>query len=64
MYGYDSGETLFTRKEAAAYLGISPNTLAVWASNGRYNLKFIKVGKLVKYRRSDLNVFLEQRLSF
>lgn len=64
MYGYDTGETLFTRVEAANYLGVSPNTLAVWASTGRYKLKFIKVGKLVRYRRSDLNLFLEQRLSY
>lgn len=64
MYGYDTGETLFSRQEAADYLGVSPNTLAVWASTGRYNLRYIKVGKLVKYRRSDLNLFLEQRLSY
>ena len=63
MYGYDTGETLFSRQEAANYLGVSANTLAVWASTGRYDLKYIKVGKLVKYRRSDLNLFLEQRLS-
>ncbi|GAB3514214.1 hypothetical protein GCM10027442_28520 [Emticicia fontis] len=64
MYGYNDGETLFSRKEAAEYLSISPNTLAVWASTGRYQLNFIKVGRAVRYRRSDLNKFLEQRLTY
>lgn len=64
MYGYDTGETLFNRQEAAKYLGISPNTLAVWASTGRYHLNYIKVGKIVKYRRADLNKFLLERLAY
>lgn len=64
MYGYDDGEVLFTRKKAAEYLSVSPNTLAVWASTGRYQLNFIKVGRKVRYRRSDLNKFLLQRLTY
>jgi excisionase family DNA binding protein len=49
---------LMTRNEAAAYLGITPHTLAVWKSIGRYELPVIKVGRLVKYRRTDLDQFL------
>lgn len=53
---------LFTRKEAAAYLGnIKPQTLAAWASIGRYNLPFVKIGKSVRYRKSDLDAFLAER---
>jgi len=56
-------EALLDRKTAAKYLGISPGTLAVWACTRRYpNLKHIKVGRSVKYRRSDLDKFLEERL--
>ena len=53
--------TLLTREQAAEYLGIAPQTLAVWATTKRYNLPFIKVGRCVRYRRSDLDRFLEQQ---
>ncbi|MFQ2613048.1 hypothetical protein ACK3ZS_19930 [Aeromonas caviae] len=36
-------------------------TLAVWRSTGRYNLPYLKVGRLVKYRISDLAEFLASR---
>ncbi|SFA75081.1 DNA binding domain-containing protein, excisionase family [Collimonas sp. OK607] len=52
---------LLSREEAAAYLGISPRSLAVWKSVGRYNLPVIKVGRLAKYRKSDLDAWLESR---
>lgn len=52
---------LLTREEAAAYLGILAQTLAVWASAQRYALPYVKVGRLVRYRRRDLDAFLEAR---
>ena len=52
---------LLTREQAAEYLGIAPQTLAVWATNGRYNLPYIRVGRCVRYRRRDLDRFFEQR---
>jgi excisionase family DNA binding protein len=51
---------LLTRDEAAAYLGVKTQTLALWASTGRYALPFVKVGRLSKYRQSDLDDFLTQ----
>jgi excisionase family DNA binding protein len=54
-------DPLLTRRQAAAYLGVTENTLAVWACTQRYPLKFIKVGRLVRYRMSDLESFLRQR---
>lgn len=48
-------------KQAADVLGVRPNTLAVWRSTGRYNLPYLKVGRLVKYRISDLAEFLASR---
>lgn len=53
--------TLLQPKQAAEYLGVSPGTLEVWRSTKRYPLPFIKVGRLVKYRQSDLDAFLESR---
>lgn len=52
---------LLTRREAAEYLRVKPQTLALWACTGRYGLRFVKVGGRVYYRRSDLDRFLEQR---
>ncbi len=50
---------LMSRDEAAAYLGISPKTLATWASTHRYNLPMVKIGRRVKYRVVDLEKFIE-----
>lgn len=52
---------LMTSPEAAAYLGVSKNTLNVWRCVGRYSIPFIKVGKLVKYRKNALDAFLDRR---
>jgi excisionase family DNA binding protein len=57
----DSPRDLLTRQQAAEYLGLKPQTLAVWATNKRYALPFVKVGSLVRYRRSDLVAFLQSR---
>ena len=51
---------LLTREQAAAYLGVSPRTLAVWKSTGRYGLPVCKVGRLAKYRKSDLDAFIQR----
>lgn len=36
---------LLTRREAAAYLGLTEQTLAIWKCTGRYSLPVIKVGR-------------------
>ena len=51
-------DRLYSPEEAAEYLGVVENTLSVWRSTGRYNLPYIKVGRLVRYRLSDLQAFL------
>lgn len=53
---------LLTRVEAAEYLGVTAQTLAVWACTQRYSLPFVKIGRLVKYRLDDLNKFIENGL--
>ena len=49
---------LLTRGQAAAYLGVTPRTLAVWKSTGRYKLPCVKIGRLAKYRKADLDAFI------
>ena len=50
-----------TRDEAAEYLSIKPQTLAAWATTKRYDLPYVKVGRCVRYLRSDLDRFIESR---
>ena len=54
-------QRLLTPSQAGEYLGIKPQTLAVWRSCGRHDLPFVKVGGRVKYRRSDLDDWLAAR---
>ena len=55
-------EPLFDRKTAAKYLRVSPGTLAVWDCTKRYDLKPLKVGRSVRYRKADLDAFAERQL--
>ena len=52
---------LLTSGQAADYLGVSVGTLEVWRCTKRYAIPFIKVGRLVRYRKSALDDFLMQR---
>lgn len=54
-------EKLLTRKQAAEYLGLKPDTLAGWHSKGMYSLPLVKVGNAVRYRLSDLEEWLSRR---
>lgn len=54
-------------EDAGIYLGgedhpIKKGTLSVWRSTDRYpSLKYIKVGRYVRYRMGDLRAFVESR---
>lgn len=52
---------LLTRREAAAYLGVTPETMAVWASTRRYPIPIVKIGRLAKYKKADLDAFINSR---
>ena len=56
-----SDDELATPRAISNALGISEGTLAVWRCTGRYPLKYIKVGKSVKYRVGDVRDFLRNR---
>ena len=58
----DSSESLFSRKKAAEYLDVAEQTLAIWKCTKRYGLPVVKVGRLVKYRKSDLDEFIRSRV--
>lgn len=57
----ESSADLLDDKAAATILDVSPGTLSVWRSTGRYALPFLKVGRKVRYRRADLIAWLDSR---
>lgn len=56
-------ETVLTEAKAARYLGISGAALRLWRSEGRGPRHFRAGEKLVRYRRIDLDAWIEARLS-
>lgn len=52
---------LLSRREAAEYLGVKPQTLAAWHITGKYGLPLVKVGRSVRYRMADLERWLAAR---
>jgi len=52
---------LLTPDQAAAYLDLKEQTLAVWRSTRRYGLRYIRVGRNIRYRKRDLDAFLDAR---
>lgn len=52
---------LLTESQAAEILCVQPHTLAVWRCTNRYPLKYVKVGRSVRYRLNDIEDFLEAR---
>jgi len=54
-------DTLLDDAQAAAVLGVKKGTLSIWRTTGRYNLPYLKIGRLVRYRAGDLAAWLESR---
>lgn len=54
-------EPLLTEQQAAEVLCIRPGTLACWRVTKRYPLPYVKIGRSVRYRRSDLEAFAASR---
>lgn len=52
---------LLNEAEAAAFLDVSQQTLAVWRSTGRYKLPFTRIGRSIRYKLADLEAFIESR---
>ncbi len=52
---------LKTEEFASEYLDVKRGTLQVWRCTKRYPLPYVKVGRLVRYRMSDLEAFLQAR---
>lgn len=57
-----SKEKMLSRTEAAHFLGVQKNTLAVWACTKRYKLPMYKVGRHIKYKLTDLQKFVSENI--
>ena len=53
---------LITPKEAADRLGVAIGTMAIWRTTKRYDLPYVKVGRKVMYRLTDIEAFIAARM--
>jgi excisionase family DNA binding protein len=54
-------DPLLSKPEAAAYLSIAEQTISNWLATGRYKLPYVRVGRLIRFRKSDLDAFIARR---
>lgn len=53
-------DTLLNVKQVAAYLQLKESTIYSWAQDGK--IPAIKIGRTWRFRRSDLDIWLERHL--
>lgn len=54
------GTELLTEARTAELLALTnPKTLAVWRCTKRYALPYVKFGRTIRYRRKDVEAFIE-----
>lgn len=53
---------LLTVAETAQDLGITTGTLANWRCSGLVDLPYCKIGRLVRYRKADVQAWIESRV--
>ncbi len=51
---------LLTAEQVSEILGVNTHTLAVWRCTGRYNLPYIKAGRLVRYCENEIAAFINR----
>lgn len=59
----NEGASIFTTPGAARYLGVGESTLRLWRENHE-GPKYFRAGdRLIRYRKVDLDSYIESRLS-
>lgn len=51
-------QPLLTPEEVSALLRVPTTTLAVWRSTGRVKLRFVKIGRAVRYPADDVHALM------
>ena len=54
-------DELWTEEQVAAYLKIATKTLRQWRCQKKM-LPYVKIGRLIRYRRSDVEAFVVAQL--
>lgn len=49
---------MLSNRDAAAYLGVAESTLNNWRWHGKRELQYVKIGRIVRYKKSDLDEFI------
>ena len=52
---------LLTVEQAANYLTLAKSTLDIWRISGGHGLPFVKLGRSVRYKKSDLDEYLKRQ---
>ncbi len=60
-YPTEAIPTQIDEAKASTVLGVKPATLCNWRCTRRYNLPYIKTGRLVRYRVTDLAEWIAKR---
>jgi Helix-turn-helix domain len=55
-------EPLLTTEQVADILNVAPHTLAVWRTEERRDLPWVKFGRFVRYQPDDVRRYLEARV--
>lgn len=53
---------LMTQAQAAKYLGTTVGTLNSWRHYGRNTIPYVRWGNRIRYRKSDLDTWIENNL--
>jgi hypothetical protein len=55
-------DVLATPEEAATLIKIQVATLQKWRSTGENNIPYVKIGRSVRYRVSDLKAYVDRHV--
>ncbi len=53
---------LLTPSQTAETLGVTIGTFAIWRCTGRYPLAFVKIGRRLMYKLSDLETYINSHV--
>jgi len=52
---------MLTDDEAACLLGVQPSTLARWRMRGWPNVPYVRMGRIIRYRRGDVDAWIAKQ---
>ena len=62
IINHSEPKALMTQHEAAQYLGTSVGVLNVWRHLGKQKIPFVRWGRHIRYRKTDLDAWIESNV--